>query len=114
MGGRYDYLRQMAAAPAVAVAALLLVALINPANLPLAGFLALMWAGAPWIAWETSKTLETHDRLDIAPADAAALRRTARITWRFFEEFVGSDTHHLPPDNFQDSPDPKVEIGARV
>ena len=108
VGGRYDYLRQMAAAPAVAVAALLLVALLNPTNLPLAGFLALMWGGAPWIAWETSKTLETHDRLDIAPADAAALRRTARITWRFFEEFVGSDTHHLPPDNFQDSPDPKV------
>ncbi|SNR26300.1 protein ndvB [Paracoccus sediminis] len=105
---RADYLRQMAAAPAVAVVALLLVALVNPANLPLAALMALIWGGAPLVAWETSRTLETQDRLDIAPADAAALRRTARITWRFFEEFVGAETHHLPPDNFQDSPVPKV------
>ncbi|WP_196053573.1 GH36-type glycosyl hydrolase domain-containing protein [Paracoccus lichenicola] len=107
-GSRADYLRRMAAAPAVAAAALILVALVNPANLPLAALVALAWLAAPLIAWETSQTLETQDRLDIAPADGAALRRTARITWRFFEEFVGSDTHHLPPDNFQDSPVPKV------
>lgn len=107
-GSRADYLRGMAAAPGVAVVALALVALGNPANLPLAGLVALVWLVAPLIAWETSQTLETQDRLDIAAADAAALRRTARITWRFFEEFVGSGTHHLPPDNFQDSPEPKV------
>ncbi|WP_120443916.1 hypothetical protein [Paracoccus yeei] len=98
----------MAAAPAVAVATLLLVAAINPANLPLAALIALAWLSAPLLAWETSLTLETQDRLDIAPADAAALRRTARITWRFFEEFVGPQTHHLPPDNFQDTPEPKM------
>ncbi|ARC39213.2 protein ndvB (plasmid) [Paracoccus yeei] len=107
-GSRADYLRRMAAAPAVAVAAWLLVALLNSANLPLALLVGLAWLAAPWLAWETSRTLESQDRLDIAPADAAALRRTARITWRFFEEFVGPQTHHLPPDNFQDTPQPKV------
>lgn len=107
-GSRTDYLRRMAVAPAIAIIALLLVALINPANLFLAAMVALTWLIAPLLAWETSRTLETQDRLNIAPADAAALRRTARITWRFFEEFVGANTHHLPPDNFQDTPEPKV------
>ena len=107
-GSRADYLRQMAAGPIVAVAAVLLVALANPGNLPLAAFVALIWIAAPLLAWETSQTLESQDRLDIAPADAAALRRTGRITWRFFEDFVGHATHHLPPDNFQDTPHPKI------
>ena len=40
--------------------------------------------------------------------DEAALRRIGRLTWRFFEDFVGPDTNHLPPDNFQETPAPKL------
>ncbi|MCZ0964243.1 GH36-type glycosyl hydrolase domain-containing protein [Paracoccus benzoatiresistens] len=107
-GSRTGYLRHMAIAPVMGITALLLVAWINPANLLLAAPFALMWLIAPPLAWETSRTLETEDRLSITSADAAALRRTARMTWRFFEEFVGPDTHHLPPDNYQDVPEPKL------
>ncbi|MEO8574506.1 MAG: glucoamylase family protein, partial [Pyrinomonadaceae bacterium] len=32
----------------------------------------------------------------------------ARRTWRFFETFVGDDTSWLPPDNFQEDPEPKI------
>ena len=39
------------------------------------------------------------------PADAQALRRTARRTWRFFETFVTPTDNMLPPDNFQEDPD---------
>ena len=41
-------------------------------------------------------------------ADAQALRRTARRTWRFFETFVTSADNMLPPDNFQDDPAPAI------
>ncbi len=42
------------------------------------------------------------------PRDVEALRLTARRTWRFFETFVGPEDHGLPPDNFQDDPQPVV------
>ena len=32
----------------------------------------------------------------------------ARKTWRYFETFVGAEDHGLPPDNFQEVPDPRV------
>ena len=32
------------------------------------------------------------------------LRCTARRTWRYFDDFVGPQTHWLPPDNFQEAP----------
>ncbi len=38
--------------------------------------------------------------------DATALRLLARRTWRFFETFVGPEDHALPPDNFQEDPQP--------
>ena len=36
--------------------------------------------------------------------DRKALRRLARRTWRYFETFVGPETHWLVPDNFQEEP----------
>ncbi len=41
-------------------------------------------------------------------ADARALRGVARRTWRFFETFVTPADHMLPPDNFQEDPEPVV------
>ena len=42
----------------------------------------------------------------MSDADARALRLIARRTWRFFETFVTSADHMLPPDNFQEDPTP--------
>ncbi len=36
------------------------------------------------------------------------LRGTARLTWSFFERFVTAEDNHLPPDNFQEDPQPVV------
>jgi cyclic beta-1,2-glucan synthetase len=35
-----------------------------------------------------------------------SLRLIARRTWRFFETFVDEEEHALPPDNFQEDPEP--------
>ena len=40
------------------------------------------------------------------PDDVRALRLVARRTWRFFETFVTTHDHMLPPDNFQEDPSP--------
>ena len=37
-------------------------------------------------------------------ADRRMLRATARRTWRYFDDFVGPETHWLPPDNVQEIP----------
>ncbi|MEO6300833.1 MAG: glucoamylase family protein, partial [Paracoccaceae bacterium] len=107
-GTRAAYVRTMIASPAIGIAAVLVVAVLNPQNLYLAGGFALLWIAAPLIAWQTSQTLESSDALHIRPEDAAMLRQIARTTWRFFEDFVNAENHHLPPDNYQDSPLPKV------
>jgi cyclic beta-1,2-glucan synthetase len=48
--------------------------------------------------------------LDLSDRDL--LRRTGRRTWLFFERFVGSDTHWLPPDNYQE--EPRVMLAERT
>ena len=42
----------------------------------------------------------------MSAADAQTLRLIARRTWRFFETFVTAADNMLPPDNFQEDPDP--------
>jgi cyclic beta-1,2-glucan synthetase len=45
-------------------------------------------------------------RRPLAEADARSLRLIARRTWRFFEAFVTPADNMLPPDNFQEIPEP--------
>ena len=40
--------------------------------------------------------------------DLRFARMIARRTWRFFETFVGAEDNWLPPDNFQEDPNPVV------
>ncbi|WP_315920591.1 GH36-type glycosyl hydrolase domain-containing protein [Mesorhizobium sp. SP-1A] len=71
-------------------------------------FFAVFWIGSPAFAWLISRSAETEDRLHILPRDVFALRIAARRTWHYFESFVVEEHHHLPPDNFQESPVPVV------
>ena len=45
---------------------------------------------------------------ELSDADARELRLIGRRTWRFFETFVTAEDHSLPPDNYQEEPDPVV------
>ncbi|MFD1880478.1 GH36-type glycosyl hydrolase domain-containing protein [Paracoccus pacificus] len=103
-----DFARRMWPSVLVAIAAMAVTAMVNPAGLSDAYVIGALWVLAPLAAWAASRTLETEDRLNLDPADAATLRRIARRTWRFFETFVTEQTNHLPPDNYQDYPAPKL------
>ncbi|MGZ5689696.1 MAG: glycosyltransferase family 2 protein, partial [Caldimonas sp.] len=101
--GRIAAWREMAAAPALATTIALILAIVNPAGLPGAAPLLLLWFVSPEIARligrprrPVAETLGAEDRL--------YLRQVARRTWLFFETFAGPDDNWLPPDNYQASP----------
>src|SRR5690606_20763203 len=106
--GIEDHYRVMAGALPVAAASLLLPLMAGSTGAVIAVFFALFWVGSPAFAWLISRSAETEDRLEVDPADAAALRRIARRTWLYFETFVTAEHNMLPPDNFQETPAPIV------
>ncbi len=96
----HHFLRGMAAGPAIAVAALLLVIIARPAALVTALPVILLWAAAPLIAFLLSRPIPSR-REPVADRDREFLRAVARDTWRYFDTFVTPAHHHLPPDNVQ-------------
>ncbi|HSN75821.1 MAG TPA: cellobiose phosphorylase, partial [Anaerolineae bacterium] len=102
-GSRRRTWAQMASAPLFAVTCALLLAVLQPGRLPLALPLLLAWALAPEIAHRIGQPLR-HQPKPLTAEQNAALRRLARRTWLFFEDFVGPEDHWLPPDHFQESP----------
>ncbi|MDH5641314.1 MAG: hypothetical protein OEY28_08465, partial [Nitrospira sp.] len=67
-----------------------------------------LWMAAPAVARWVSLPPRLTGAGPVSPADARTLRLIARRTWRFFETFVSPDDHALPPDNFQEDPNPVV------
>jgi len=67
-----------------------------------------LWLASPALAVWISVSPRVAGRVPVDAADARALRRIARRTWRYFETFVTPDENDLPPDNFQEDPRPVV------
>ncbi|MFM9862292.1 MAG: GH36-type glycosyl hydrolase domain-containing protein [Micropepsaceae bacterium] len=99
---------QMAGAVAIAVGTLAL----SLAFGTYASFIALpfvaLWGLSPLIARWSSASPTTVERAAVTAQDAGTLRLIARRTWRYFETFVTADDNSLPPDNFQEDPEPIV------
>src|SRR5205807_10069493 len=79
----------------------------SPLSCSLAAPFLLAWALSPFIALLTSRHLQPQRR-ELNPKDLRSARLVARRTWRFFEAFVGDDDHWLPPDNYQEDPQPVI------
>lgn len=107
-GSIIDYYRQMWHAPVVAMLGLLFAALPGD-NAFLIGIpFTLLWVLSPAVAWYVSQSAETEDRLFVSEHVSFELRKIARRTWRYYETFVTPQENHLPPDNFQETPEPIV------
>ena len=65
------------------------------------------WVWAPLAAWWISLPI-ADSAFQLTETQRGFLRRTARKTWRFFETFVTAQENWLPPDNFQEVPNPIV------
>jgi len=68
-----------------------------------AGPVLLLWSLSPLLAWWVSLPLRPGPT-QLGDGDVRFLRRIARLTWRYFEVFTGSQDNWLPPDNFQEKP----------
>jgi cyclic beta-1,2-glucan synthetase len=106
-GGLRQFAATMWPAAALAVALGLLLALARPEALGAAAPFLVAWLLSPLAAWAVSRPPPTT-QAPLSPAERRELRRVARRTWAFFEAFVGEADHWLPPDNFQEDPEPKV------
>jgi cellobiose phosphorylase len=78
-----------------------------PAALPAAAVVLLAWLLSPLVAHVISRPLP-GPVMRLSGKDVGFLRRVARLTWRYFEVFVGPQENWLPPDNFQARPDHRV------
>ncbi|HWD29387.1 MAG TPA: glucoamylase family protein [Rhizomicrobium sp.] len=99
---------QFAASLAAMVAAGAIIALVGRGSWPVALPFGVIWLLSPFVARWASIPPKKDTDLDISVRDTKALRLAARRTWRFFETFVVAQDNFLPPDNFQEDPDPVV------
>jgi cyclic beta-1,2-glucan synthetase len=102
------FCRRMAGGVALAAAAAIAVAWARPEAWPAALPFLMLWAVSPAVARWISLPRSIAPTRPLSAADAQDLRLIARRTWRFFTTFVGPDDHALPPDNFQETPNPVI------
>jgi cyclic beta-1,2-glucan synthetase len=108
-GARPDLLsfyRRMWGALLIAVAAVAAAALWGRHTWPLAFLFGVAWFCSPAVALWASRSRPVKAMRPLTADESRDLRLVARRTWRFFETFVTPAENMLPPDNFQESPDP--------
>ena len=81
---------------------------LNPVTWPLVVPIALLWVASPLLAFHVSRSRPPPEMALMSDADRQGLRLVARRTWRFFETHVTAANNDLPPDNFQETPEPVV------
>ena len=99
--------RRMAEALAATLVLGLLIIIFNLRALVVALPFLLVWMFSPEVAYAISRP-RAQRRETLSPADRQLLRKLARRTWLFFEQYVGPEDHWLPPDHFQESPQGRV------
>ena len=98
---------RMWVAPVTGLASVLFLVVMQSTLLAAAFPVFCLWFVSPWIAWWISQPIER------IPANLSAeqlnfLRVSARKTWHFFDTFVSAQENWLPPDNFQEDPNPVI------
>ncbi len=101
------FLRFMWMAMGLSVASFTLIFWLRPNALPVAAPFLLAWLLSPFVAFRLSRPW-IIERLPLSENDIKMARMIARRTWRFFETFVGDEDNWLPPDNYQENPQPKI------
>lgn len=66
-----------------------------------------LWIVSPFIAWWISLP-QQRKKASLSKQQNQYLQNLARKTWAFFENFMGPDDNWLPPDNYQENPEPRI------
>jgi cyclic beta-1,2-glucan synthetase len=102
----YSAYRRMSGGVVIATIAAAFVCYLRPDAWSVAAPFVILWIASPAIAVWISLSPLVAGHLAVTDVDARTLRLIARRTWRYFETFVTADDHMLPPDNFQEDPQP--------
>lgn len=100
------FVRQMSGGLLASIGAVLALWISTAPAWIIAAPVILCWLASPLAAYWVSLSPRAAPGSAIPPADTLALRLIARRTWRYFEAFVTTEDHMLPPDNFQETPKP--------
>ncbi len=103
LNSRYGTWAEMGVSSFLSILLGIMVAIFNPTTLWVALPLLVGWLLAPQVAYVISQPV-THIPPRLTEMQRRQVRRLARRTWAFFEQFAGPNDHWLPPDHFQESP----------
>lgn len=90
---------------------LLLLFFANPGavlEIPILG----LWITSPLVCAFLNRPYLNADKASLNSSSEQYIRLLARKTWRYFDDFVNTETHYLPPDNYQEKL--KVEVAYRT
>ena len=104
-GSLKNFFETMWCAPALAVAIGVMLFIADGQGWVVSVPFLLAWVLSPAVAWWISLPLK-EERAELSTEQIHQLRKWSRKTWNYFETFVGSEDHWLPPDNFQEYPQP--------
>ncbi|MGB3345147.1 MAG: glucoamylase family protein [Aequorivita sp.] len=99
--------RKMWIGPALSFLCLVVFLYNNLPALFVSSPILILWFISPLIAWRLSLP-EKEEAPDLTQTQKEFLHKSARKTWSFFEDFVNEGENWLPPDNFQQHPDPVI------
>ncbi|MAS33814.1 MAG: hypothetical protein CL610_07400 [Anaerolineaceae bacterium] len=85
------------------VVILVAILLTQPHNILIATPLLTAWVLSPMLAKYISRTL-VEEKPELTEKQRRELRKLARRTWLYFEDFVGPVSHWLPPDHYREAP----------
>lgn len=105
------FYQSMWIAPTLAIAIASYLLFWRPDVLYIVWPLLLSWSLAPAVAWWISLPLALP-KAKLDEDQTIFLRKLSRKTWKFFETFVGPESHWLPPDNYQEDPRSVVANGT--
>ncbi|MFI8416868.1 GH36-type glycosyl hydrolase domain-containing protein [Serratia sp. NPDC078593] len=102
-----NFYRHMVINPFAGALLLLFTGLYNPMALIISVPFAALWLLAPYLLYTLSRTPQ-RSKTVLDGQQRRFLRRTGRETWDFFATFVNQQENWLPPDNYQETPEPVV------
>ncbi|SNS17499.1 Cellobiose phosphorylase [Anaerovirgula multivorans] len=97
---RKSSVNRMKSGIGIAIAVFILTLLINPYSLLYAVPMVVIWGASPFIAFNVSKEIEKKEEC-LEEEEVRQLRRIARKTWAYYEDFADEENNYLPPDNYQ-------------
>ncbi|MFH1524639.1 MAG: glucoamylase family protein, partial [Chloroflexota bacterium] len=100
---RHQIWWEMAASMTFVVLVGIAIQMVNPAALLTSAPLLIAWFFSPQVAYWISQPI-VNTPAPLTEAQRKQIRRLARRTWTFFEQFAGPNDHWLPPDHFQENP----------